>query len=82
MRAPQTALACLCLLAIAVMQAWRVRTAMLLGIVGTTIAGFALGIVKWNPVHYSLTDLTATAFHSIFAGLSTWEETSALGCWR
>jgi AGZA family xanthine/uracil permease-like MFS transporter len=47
---------------IAVLQAWRVRTAMLLGIVGTTIAGFALGIVKWHPVHYRLTDLTATAF--------------------
>ena len=62
LRAPQTALACFCLLAIAVLQAWRVRTAMLLGIVGTTIAGFALGIVKWHPVHYRLTDLTATAF--------------------
>jgi AGZA family xanthine/uracil permease-like MFS transporter len=62
LRAPQTALACVCLLAIAVLQAWRVRTAMLLGIVGTTVAGFALGIVKWHPVHYRLTDLTATAF--------------------
>ena len=62
LRAPQTALACICLLAIAVMQAWGVRTAMLLGIVGTTVAGFALGIVKWQPVHYRLMDLTATAF--------------------
>jgi adenine/guanine/hypoxanthine permease len=61
-RAPQTALALLGLLSIAVLQAWRVRTAMLLGIVGTTIAGFALGIVKWTPVHYRLSDLTATAF--------------------
>jgi adenine/guanine/hypoxanthine permease len=62
MRAPQTALACVCLLAIAVLQAWRVRTAMLLGILGTTAVGFALGIVKWHPVHYRLADLTATAF--------------------
>src|SRR6201994_845652 len=61
-RAPQTALACVCLLAIAVLQAWRVRTAMLLGILGTTAMGFALGIVKWHPVHYRLADLTATAF--------------------
>ncbi len=61
-RAPQTALAILGLLSIAVLQAWRVRTAILLGIVGTTIAGFALGIVKWTPVHYRLSDLTATAF--------------------
>jgi adenine/guanine/hypoxanthine permease len=62
LRAPQTALACLCLLAIAVMQAWGVRIAMLLGILGTTVAGFALGIVKWQPAHYRLADLTATAF--------------------
>jgi adenine/guanine/hypoxanthine permease len=62
-RAPQTALACVGLMFIAVLQAWGVRTAMLLGIVGTTIAGFALGIVKWQPVHYRLSDMTATAFH-------------------
>jgi adenine/guanine/hypoxanthine permease len=62
LRAPQTALACVCLLTIAVLQAWRVRTAMLLGILGTTAAGFALGIVKWHPVHYRMQDLTATAF--------------------
>jgi AGZA family xanthine/uracil permease-like MFS transporter len=62
-RAPQTALACIGLLFIAVLQAWRVRTAMLLGIVGTTVAGFALGIVKWHPVQYRLADMTATAFH-------------------
>jgi adenine/guanine/hypoxanthine permease len=62
-RSPQTALAVIGLLFIAVLQAWRVRTAMLIGIVGTTIAGFALGIVKWHPVHYRLADMTATAFH-------------------
>jgi AGZA family xanthine/uracil permease-like MFS transporter len=62
-RAPMTALAMIGLLFIAVLQAWRVRTAMLLGIVGTTVAGFALGIVKWHPVHYRLADMTATAFH-------------------
>jgi adenine/guanine/hypoxanthine permease len=60
---PQTALACGGLLFIAVLQAWRVRTAMLLGIVGTTLAGFALGIVKWHPAQYRLADMTATAFH-------------------
>ena len=36
---------------------------MLVGIVGTTVAGFALGIVKWHPVSYRLEDMTATAFH-------------------
>jgi AGZA family xanthine/uracil permease-like MFS transporter len=63
LRSPQTALACVGLLFIAVLQAWRVRTAMLLGILGTTVAGFALGIVKWHPVSYRLSDMTATAFH-------------------
>jgi adenine/guanine/hypoxanthine permease len=62
LRSPQTALACVGLLAIAVLQAWEVRTAMLLGIIGTTVAGFALGIVHWQPAHYRLADLTATAF--------------------
>jgi adenine/guanine/hypoxanthine permease len=62
LRAPQTALACICLLGIAVLQAWGVRIAMLIGIVGTTAAGFALGIVKWQPAHYTMADLTATAF--------------------
>jgi AGZA family xanthine/uracil permease-like MFS transporter len=63
LRSPQTALACIGLLFIAVLQAWRVRTAMLVGIVGTTVAGFALGIVKWHPVSYRLRDMTATALH-------------------
>src|ERR1700678_1969396 len=51
----QTGVACVCLLTIEILQAWRVRTAMLLGILGTTAAGFALGIVQWKPVHYRLT---------------------------
>jgi AGZA family xanthine/uracil permease-like MFS transporter len=63
LRSPQTALACVGLLFIAVLQAWRIRTAMLAGIVGTTVAGFALGIVKWHPVSYGLQDMTATALH-------------------
>jgi AGZA family xanthine/uracil permease-like MFS transporter len=63
LRSPQTALACVGILFIAVLQAWRVRTAMLLGILGTTAAGFALGIVKWHPASYRLADMTATAFH-------------------
>ena len=63
LRSPQTALACIGLLLIAVLQAWRVRTAMLIGIVGTTALGALIGIVKWHPVHYRLADMTATAFH-------------------
>ncbi|HEV2275581.1 MAG TPA: NCS2 family permease [Acidobacteriaceae bacterium] len=63
LRAPQTALALLGLLLIAGLQAWGVRTAMLWGIMATTVAGIALGIVHWAPAHYRFADMTATAFH-------------------
>ena len=62
-RAPQTALAILGLLLIAGLQVWGVRTAMLWGILATTVAGFTLGIVRWHPAQYQLSDMTATAFH-------------------
>jgi adenine/guanine/hypoxanthine permease len=69
LRAPQTALACFCLLAIAALQAWGIRIAMLIGIVGTTVAGFAFGILHWQPVHYRMADLTATAFQLNLRGV-------------
>jgi len=62
LRDPGTALALAGLLAISVLLAWRVRAAMLIGIVFTTLAGFALGLVAWKPQPYSLADLSATAF--------------------
>src|SRR5437016_10281095 len=62
LRDPNTALALAGLLAIAVLLAWRVRAAMLIGIVFTTLAGFALHLVAWKPEPYSLADLSATAF--------------------
>jgi AGZA family xanthine/uracil permease-like MFS transporter len=62
LRDPNTALALFGLLTIAVLMAWRVRAAMLIGIVGTTILGFALRVVAWKPQPYSLADLSATAF--------------------
>jgi adenine/guanine/hypoxanthine permease len=62
-RSPQTALAILGMLIIAGLQVWGVRTAMLWGIIATTVAGFAFGLVRWRPAHYRLADLTATAFH-------------------
>jgi adenine/guanine/hypoxanthine permease len=69
LRAPQTALACVGLLAIAILQAWGIRTAMLIGIVGTTLAGFAVGVVQWHPAHYRLADLDATAFQLNLHGI-------------
>ena len=56
-----TALALFGLLLIAALLAWRVRAAMLIGILATTIAGLLTGVAKWAPQAYSLGDLAATA---------------------
>jgi adenine/guanine/hypoxanthine permease len=56
------ALAVFGLLLISVLLAWRVRAAMLIGILATTIAGLLTGVAKWSPQPYSLEDLSATAF--------------------
>jgi AGZA family xanthine/uracil permease-like MFS transporter len=57
-----TALAIFGLLLIAVLLAWRVRAAMLIGILATTVIGLATGVAKWAPHWYRLSDLSATAF--------------------
>jgi adenine/guanine/hypoxanthine permease len=57
-----TALAIFGLLLIAALLAWRVRAAMLIGILATTIVGLLTGVAKWSPQTYSLADLSATAF--------------------
>ena len=62
LRAPATALAIGGLILIAVLTAWGLRAAMLLGILATTIAGALAGLVKWEPRFYSLADLSSTAF--------------------
>jgi AGZA family xanthine/uracil permease-like MFS transporter len=61
LRDPNTALALAGLLTIAALMAWRVRAAMLAGIVLTTVIGLTLGLVSWKPQPYSLADLSATA---------------------
>jgi AGZA family xanthine/uracil permease-like MFS transporter len=50
------------LLLIAALLAWRVKAAILIGILVTTAAGFALGLVPWRPQTSSVADITATAF--------------------
>jgi len=57
-----TALAVFGLLLIAALLAWRVRAAMLIGILATTAVGLLTGVAKWSPQFYSLSDLSATAF--------------------
>jgi AGZA family xanthine/uracil permease-like MFS transporter len=56
-----TALAVFGLILIGALLAWRVRAAMLIGILATTILGMLTGVAKWAPQAYSLSDLAATA---------------------
>jgi AGZA family xanthine/uracil permease-like MFS transporter len=57
-----TGLAIFGLLLIAALLAWRVRAAMLIGILATTVIGLVTGVAKWAPHWYRLSDLSATAF--------------------
>ena len=59
---PSTALALFGLLLIGALMAWRVRAAMLIGILVTTAVGLVTGAAKWAPQSYSLGELSATAF--------------------
>src|SRR6202140_423432 len=56
-----TALAIFGLLFMAALLAWRVRAAMLIGILATAAIGLIAGVAKWAPQSYSLGDLAATA---------------------
>jgi AGZA family xanthine/uracil permease-like MFS transporter len=47
---------------VAALQVWQVRGGMLIGIVGTALSGWTLGLVHWHPTPYSLSAITATAF--------------------
>jgi AGZA family xanthine/uracil permease-like MFS transporter len=57
-----TVLAIVGLFLISALMAWRVRAAMLIGILTTTALAAATGVAKWSPQTYSLRDLSATAF--------------------
>ena len=63
-----TALALFGLLLIAALLTWRVRAAMLIGILTTTIAALLTGVAKWKPQAYSLGDLAVTAGRLDIAG--------------
>ena len=56
-----TALALFGLILIGALMAWRVRAAMLIGILTTTVIGLLTGVAKWAPQTYHLSDLSATA---------------------
>ena len=61
LRAPNTALAVFGLLVIAMLLAWKVRAAMVIGILVTSGVGLLTGVAKWSPEPYGLSDLAATA---------------------
>jgi AGZA family xanthine/uracil permease-like MFS transporter len=58
---PSTLLAIFGLILTAALLAWRIRAAMLIGILATTAIGLATGVAKWAPQPYKLSDLGATA---------------------
>ena len=61
LRSPNTALALFGLLVIAMLLAWKVRAAMVIGILVTSGVGLLTGVAKWSPEPYGLSDLAATA---------------------
>jgi adenine/guanine/hypoxanthine permease len=69
LKAPGAALALLGLVIIAALAAWQVRGAILIGILATTLAGWALGFVTFTPQPYDLTAISETAFQLDLAGV-------------
>src|SRR5271170_5099255 len=62
-RAPQTVLALVGLLLIAILQVLRIRASMLIGVLTTTLLGVLCHQVHCQPVPYNLSAIKATAFH-------------------
>ena len=63
LRDPNTALAVFGILVITSLQAWKVRAAMLFGILSTTAVGAIAGLVHWQPQSYGWSDISSTVFH-------------------
>jgi adenine/guanine/hypoxanthine permease len=62
-RTPQALIAIFGLLVTLVLFVRRVPGAILLGIAASTLVAAATGQVYWKPAHFSLAELTGTAFH-------------------
>jgi AGZA family xanthine/uracil permease-like MFS transporter len=63
LRDPNTALAAFGILTIAALRAWNVRSAILVGILSTTLVGALAGLVHWQPQSYGWSDLSGTMLH-------------------
>jgi AGZA family xanthine/uracil permease-like MFS transporter len=59
---PTAVLSVFGLLLIAILQAYRIKAAMLIGILATAAIGWAVGVAHPAPAAYNLTSLSATAF--------------------
>ncbi|CAN5469689.1 NCS2 family permease [soil metagenome] len=79
LRQPGPALALLGLLLIACLSAWKIRGAMLIGIIATAIIGWIIGIVAFVPTPYDLSALTQTAFKLDLLGVLGVTGTHGLG---
>lgn len=62
LKSPMTLLSLGGLALTGVLMAWRVRAAVLIGVLGVTLTAFALHLTPFKPGAYDLTALTTTAF--------------------
>jgi len=62
LHSPAALLALITLVVTAALLAWRVKGAILIGILVATAAGWAIGLAHFAPQPYSLAGMTATAF--------------------
>jgi len=79
LHAPGAALALIGLVITAALSVWRVRAAVLIGIVATTLIGWAMGLVVFAPQPYSFEALTGTAFRLDLGGVFGAEGRHGLG---
>ncbi|GGD70955.1 xanthine/uracil permease [Croceicoccus mobilis] len=79
LKEPGAALAIFGLLLIAALSVWNVKGAMLIGIVATTVLGWAFGMVTINPEPYSLEAMTATIFQLDLGSVFGFDGAAGLG---
>ena len=79
LRAPDAALALLGLALIAGLSLYRVKGAILIGIVVTAIIGGLLGLTHYTPAHYDIGAIRETAFKLDLAGVFGFSGHSGLG---
>jgi AGZA family xanthine/uracil permease-like MFS transporter len=60
LRDPNTALAVMGIVIIAALQAWKVRAAILIGMIITTALGAIAGLVHWQPQTYTWPEMSST----------------------